>query len=793
MWCRMQGMNARLKGMALSAAIAALPLAGAPAAAQGVGGGAGADGLRVVAVRIESGGAAIDETLVRSYVSTTAGEPFDRAAASSDVRALLDSNRFSDVSVAVARTGDGGLDVVFSVVPRRTLSAEPTFAGLSWLSRSRALKECGLKTGDFVDDAVAKVAARKVLAYYRKRRFFEASVEASVSDAPDAPGGAFVRFDVSEGDRCKMDFLKFPGATVFPETELGRFAQLHDWYNPLSWVMDPRVSDADLDAVAADALSQYLDAGYLDAKVSAPRKEVSGRRMTVSYDVSEGPLWRVRSVSVSGVTLYPEAEVRAAVALKPGDPAGEKAMNEARDAVRDYYASRGRPDTKVAMTTLPAGGNRVDVALSVAEGPLVHVRNILLRGNSVTRDKVLRREIGLAPGDAYDTVQAERSKRRLMNLGYFEDVRTYDTVVDATTRDVYYDVDERPTGSLTFGAGFSSVDHLVGLFGISQSNFDIFNWPSFRGGGQKARLDLTVSSDSTDLDVSFVEPWFLDRRLSLDVDAFIHNRSFSEYDEKRFGGSVGLAKMVPWVGRVGIDYGLEHVSMDDVTHERFHLADDPDKEYSFLDEDDSYLLGSLRLSWTYDTRDNALVPHRGTRAQAWAKLYNAAFASDYDFYELNLKATTYFTLPFGFYLSLGGRVATVDGIGGDEVPIGSRYFLGGGRNVRGFRYRAVGPKALSDDYEGDYSAIGGQSMMWGTAELSLPLVSKIRIAGFCDVGNVWSDAYDVKLDDLAVTYGGGLRFDFTGFPIRLDYAMVATDPDEWARHRRFVFWIGFDN
>ena len=789
----MLGMNARFKCWVLSAAIGALAFSAAPAAGQGVGDGGSDEGRRVASVRIDSGGAKIDENLVRSFVSTAVGEPFDRAAASSDVRALLDSNRFSDVSVSVRPAADDGLEVVFSVVPRRTLSAEPTLTGLSWLSRSRALKECGLKIGDFVDETVAKVAARKILAYYRKRRFFSATVDAAVSDAPDAPGGALVRFDVSEGERGKMDFLKFPGATVFPESELGRLAQLHDWYNPLSWVTDPHVSDADLESVAADALSQYLDAGYLDAKVSPPRKTVSGRRVSVSYDVSEGRLWRVRSVSVSGVTLYPEADVRAAVSLKPGDPAGEKAMNDARAAVHDYYASRGRPDTKVAMTALPAGGNAVDVSFAVTEGPLVHVRNIFLRGNSVTRDKVLRREIGLAPGDAYDTVQAERSKRRLMNLGYFEDVRTYDTVVDATTRDVYYDVDERPTGSLTFGAGFSSVDHLVGLFGVSQSNFDIFNWPSFRGGGQKARLDLTVGSDSTDLDVSFVEPWFLDRRLSLDVDAFIHNRSFSEYDEKRFGGSVGLAKMVPWVGRVGIDYGLEHVSMDDVTRESFHLADDPEKEYSFLDEDDSYLLGSLRLSWTYDTRDNALVPHRGTRAQAWAKLYNAAFASDYDFYELNLKATTYFTLPYGFYLSLGGRAATVDGIGGDEVPIGSRYFLGGGRNVRGFRYRAVGPKALSDKYEGDYSAIGGRSMLWGTAELSLPLVSKIRIAGFCDVGNVWSDAYDIKFDDLAVTYGGGLRFDFTGFPIRLDYALVATDPDEWARHRRFVFWIGFDN
>ena len=237
------------------------------------------------------------------------------------------------------------------------------------------------------------------------------------------------------------------------------------------------------------------------------------------------------------------------------------------------------------------------------------------------------------------------------------------------------------------------------------------------------------------------------------------------------------------------------MTLDDVTHERFVLADDPEREFSFLDEDDKYLLGSLRLSWTYDTRDNPIVPRRGTRATAHAKLYSAAFGSEYDFWELNAKAYTYLPLPFGFTLALSGRAATVDGIGGDDVPIGSRYFLGGGRYIRGFRHRAVGPKALSLDYEGDYSPVGGRSMLWGTAELSVPtpFSEKIRLAAFYDVGNVWSDAWDWDLGDLAVTCGGGLRFDFVGFPIRLDYAHIVDTPDDYARKRNFVFWIGFDN
>ncbi|MBQ6102318.1 MAG: outer membrane protein assembly factor BamA, partial [Kiritimatiellae bacterium] len=692
---------------------------------------------------------------------------------------------------------DGGLDLVFSVLPRRTLAAEPTFEGRKRVGRSAALKALDLKPGDFVDDDVLGAAAAKLRELYVKRRFFDAKVTPRLEPAAGNPGAAYAVFAVEEGEKCRADFLAFPGATAISEDSLGRYAQQHDWYNPQSWIYTPRLSDVDLDAVAGDARRQYLDAGYLDATVSAPRKERDGRRLKVSYDVVEGPVYRVGSIAFEGVTLFPEADLRRELPLRTGDVAGAAAMEDARKAVQDHFASRGYPGTAVALATSPsaAAENALDLLFRVEEGPLVRIRSVNVRGNTVTKDKVIRRETVVDPGAPYDSVATERSRRRLMNLGYFEDVRVYDSPAGEGWADLFYDVDEKRTGSIMFGAGFSSVDHLIGMFQVSQSNFDLFNWPTFRGGGQKARLDLTLSEDSTDLDVSFVEPWFLDRRLSLDTDFFIHNREYDEYDERRIGATAGLSKMVPWVGRVGLDYGIEHVRLDDVTKERFVLADDPETEYSFLDEDDAYLLGFLRLAWTYDTRDNPLVPRRGTRATAHAKLYNGAFGSDYDFWELNAKAYTYFSLPFGFTLSLSGRAATVDGIGGDDVPIGSRYFLGGGRYVRGFRHRAIGPKALSLDYEGDYASVGGRSLLWGTAELSVPtpVSEKIRLAAFYDVGNVWTDSWDWDLGDLAATCGGGLRFDFVGFPIRLDYAHIVEAPDDYARKRRFVFWIGFDN
>ena len=779
---------ARTAAALLAALLVAAPARGAGAPAR--------EGTPVAEVRIAvRGDLPVDESIVRSFLATAPGAEYTRNAVGGDVRALLDSRRFSYASV-LAEAGAEGTVVTYTVEPRRTLAAEPTYRGLHEFSRSKLTKTANLKPGDFIDEPLAAAAAERIRALYRQRRYFDARVSASLAPVPGNPGAAYAVFDIDEGEHGRMAFLEFPGATSLSPDDLGRTAQLHDWYNPVSWVVNPRISETDLDAVAGDARRQYLDAGFLDAKVSPPRVLREGRTIRTLYDVSEGPVYHVGSLSLEGATLFPASAILASLPLRAGDVAGAKAMDEASAAIREYYTSRGYLDTAVTLTTFPAAApaHALDLVFHVREGSLVRIRNVNVRGNQITKDKVLRREIGLNPGDTYDAVQAERSRRRLQNLGYFSDVRLYDAPVGEGVRDVFYEVDEQRTGNLQFGAGFSSVDHLIGIFGVSQSNFDLFNWPTFRGGGQKARLDLQASRDSTDLDISFVEPWFLDRRLNLDVDLFIHNRSYSEYDERRVGGSVGLAKMVPWVGRVGLDYGLEYVSLDNVTTESFYLADDPTRNFSYLDEDDGYLLGSLRLSWLYDTRDAPLVPHRGTRATAHAKLFSSAFGSEYDFYELNARAFQYFTLPFGFLLSLSGRVATVDGIGGDPVPIGSRYFLGGGRNVRGFRHRAIGPKALSRVREGDYSPVGGQSMLWGTAEVSLPILEKLRLAAFYDIGNVWADAYDWDLgESFASSWGVGLRLDFIGFPIRLDYATPVKEPDEWARKRRFVFWVGFDN
>ena len=756
-----------------------------------------ADGAPVAGVAVEVlGDVPVDESFVLSFASAKTGGRIRERDLSADVKALLDSSRFAYVAASVAETPTG-LAVTYTVEGRRRLADDPTFNGRHVFSRDRLKKAADLKAGDFVDETIAAAAAARVRELYRGRRHFDASVSPRLEPDPAQPGAARLVLDIDEGTRYSVDFLEFPGAKAIPPDDLGKLAGQHSWFNPQSWVITPRLTDADLDSVAADARRQYYDAGYLDAKVSAPRKSFEGDRMRVAFDVEEGTRYRVGRIRIDGATLFPESALRAAIRLRPGDVAGAAALEDARTALRDYYTSRGYTGTRVTLSTVPGTiAATMDVSLAVKESALTRVRNVLVRGNTATKDKVIRREIGLNPGDPFDRVQADLSRRRLMGLGYFSDASFSEIGAGEGWADAVYDVVEHPTGQFTFGAGFSSIDHLVGMIGLYQGNFDIFNWRNFRGGGQRARLDVSAGSSSTDVDVSFVEPWFLDRRLALDVDFYLHNRSHHEYDERRVGGSVGLEKFFPWIGTVGLYYGLEKVTLDDVIGRDYVLADDPSVHYRFTDEDDSYLLGSLKLGWTLDTRDNRFVPREGTRAVASLSLFNAALGSDYDMYEAAFRFYHYEPLPFGLTFALLGQVSTIDGMGGDDVPIGSRYFLGGGRQVRGFRTRHLGPKALYADGgedTGSFSPIGGCTKVWGAAEISFPIISQLRFAAFADAGNVWADAWDADFGKIGTSCGCGLRLDLPGFPIRLDYAQVIEEPDEWARKRSFVFWIGVDN
>lgn len=746
------------------------------------------------------GDVSVDEGTATEMIFLQKGMEFDALKVAVDVKTLLESQRYTTVNSLCEFVANDKVTLVYEIQGRYRLMSAPVFNGLDHLSSKQAINASGLDKGSYIDQHIVDAAAIKIRKEYNSDGFRECKVIGKIVRLSDNAEYVEVHFDVIEGGKTKVARIEFDGNTVISSGNLRRYSGQRSIWNPVGWFNTKRVSDFDLELLRSDALKQYHEIGYLDAKISEPHKTQTNNVVYVSFDIYEGKQYIVGNVEFDGVTIFDPSMMATQIPLQEGAVASSTIIDDARKFVQDSYSALGYIDTKVEIVELPnltTEQPTMDFLVSVAESEKTMLEDVVIRGNTRTKDKVIRRELLLAPGDVFSGVNLDRSITRLQNLGYFADVSYTDVETDEpNVRDLIIEVEERGTGSVMVGCGYSSVDHLIGFFEISESNFDLFNWGNFRGAGQKARLNISASSDNTDVEASFTEPWLFDKRLALNLEGYYRTREYSEYDQTRAGGSIGISKHVPWVGRVGLFYNLEQVSLDDFLEGDYYFADYPDKMFKYSDEDDKYLLGSLKLTWTYDTRNNPMIPTSGTRAVAFGKLYNSAFGSDYDMYELDFNFRNYQSLPWGHVLSFYAHAKVIDSFGDDEViPIGNRYFLGGGRETRGYKYRDIGPKLLpaETDSKKRHRPYGGQTFLSASVEYTIPLTSMLRFATFYDIGNVWEDPYDFDFSEYAHSVGVGLRIDVPGFPVRLDFAHSLGEDDDYTRTDTFVFWMGFDN
>ncbi len=522
------------------------------------------------------------------------------------------------------------------------------------------------------------------------------------------------------------------------------------------------------------------------------------REIELTIRLYEGPQYFAGKSSIDGNTVFASDEILRACSLKEGMPFSPFALERDRMTVYDKYGEKGYIDAVVNVERKPSDKPHVlDLAYSVTENQQVRIGRIEITGNLVTKDKVIRREIAVNPGETFDMRRVRLSVRRLQNLNYFGDpanpaaegVVAYDRPTDVEgVRDLVIEVKERPTGRLWFGGGVSSVYEVFGTIEITQSNFDWKRWraPLLRGAGQKARLKTLVGTKRTDVVFSFTEPWLFDRPLSFGLDVFrMDSRYLSRrhfYEQTNTGFDLKLFTRVAPATRAGVIYKLERVDLD--------VAENASE--TIKKEEGEKTISSLEFQTIRDTTDSYLMPTRGMRASGSWLVAGSFLGSQEEFYKQEYGVTQYIRL-YGdkHILRLLGRVSFAQEFGDSEdVPIFERYFLGGPATVRGFRYREVGPK----DELGE--PIGGKSSLLLSAEYDYPIIGPLRGAVFYDTGNVWYDSYEIDPSDLRAGAGLGIRIiiPFMGapVPINLDYGWPI-DRDEWAsKSGRFHFSMGFN-
>jgi outer membrane protein insertion porin family len=408
------------------------------------------------------------------------------------------------------------------------------------------------------------------------------------------------------------------------------------------------------------------------------------------------------------------------------------------------------------------------------------VGGISIQGNVKTRDAVIRREIRIYPGERYDGEKLRRSKERLYNLGYFEEVN-FETVPSAERpdhRDLVVSVKEAKTGEFSFGGGFSSVDNFIGFVEIAQRNFDLFNWPTFTGGGQDLSFRVMAGTRRRNFELSFTEPWIFDRPYSAGFDLFNTTRTRGEgysFELKRTGGALRLGHAIGDYNRVGLTYRLEAVHVSDVAESA---------SAALKREIGESTVSSLRLSYTRDTRDNTFNPKRGYLLDNGIELAGSVLGGDRDFWRWTGSGSIFFQ-PFveDQVLELRGSLGLADAMAdSDFVPIFQRFFAGGADSIRGYRERRVGPKDPSTR-----DPVGGEAVAVFNAEYTVPVVEFLKVAGFYDIGNVWASLGDFASGGFRSGAGAGVRIKTPFGPVKLDYGWPINPERGERRNGRFHF------
>jgi outer membrane protein insertion porin family len=733
-------------------------------------------------IRVERRGAgAVDEADVLAFVSLKVGDELNRQAISRDVRALEKAGRYSYVATDVERV-PGGAAVVY-IVKSKPRIRRLQIDGADDLGNRKVRELLELGVGDLVDDAAIGNQVQKVKDKYLKEHYPYAQVTWKI-DEDENTGTADVAVTVKEGRRSAVRRIQFAGNTSVDARTLRKPMKQKRWNRLISWLTGrgtykPDDLETDVEAIRG----AYLDRGFLDAKIGQPTVEARGRKwLDVTIPVEEGRRYQIGAVKVEGAKIFPAEDVlRTAVTNRPGDVASLASIEQGRQAVQDYYGSRGYIGNQVQYDTIPgARDDVVDVVYRIKEGELAYIRDIKIRGNTRTKDKVIRRELTVYPGDKWNSVLVRNGERRLRNMGYFGYVAAVpEETEDPTKYDLVYEVEEQKTGQFLVGVGYSSVDDLVGFAELSQGNFSLTDWPP-TGAGQKLRLRGTAGTEREDIELSFTEPYFLDRRLSLGLDLFQRDASYysDEYDQRNTGGRIRLGKPLTSFDRVNLFYGLEEVEVYNVDDE----ASDQIKE-----EEGTQTKSYVGIELIHDSRDSSFVPTRGNRGEFSPFVAGGALGGDTQIYGLEAQSSQYVPVWLDHVLNLKAWASTVEEWGdGERVPIFDRLFLGGARTLRGFKYRDVGPK----DEDGE--PVGGKSAWYATVEYNIPIVEKVRFATFFDIGMVYEDPYTIDFGDYNSDWGIGIRLDFPGFPLRLDYAWPLEADDFNDRDSgRFQFSIGY--
>jgi outer membrane protein insertion porin family len=718
---------------------------------------------------------------ILSKLKTKKGDMFSQKVVDEDIKRLYLLGFFSDVSVSVEDVQDE-VGVIFTVTEKAPLT-KVIFIGNKVFDSRRLESVVESKLNEFADERKLKKDADSIKDLYEKKGYPWVGVVYKIEVDENNTFSKAI-FTIDEGAKAVVKKLDIIGNTAFSDKRMLKIIKSKTAGFFRSGVYKKEVLEDDIERIK----NFYKQAGYLDVKPAYElifREKARRKWIELVVRIEEGRKYVTGNIKVAGNVVFSEEELKALLKMKPGDTFTEEGLHGDVGGIQEHYFDKGyimarvRPDTLLNVET-----DRVDITYTLAEGEVAYVNKINIRGNTKTKDVVIRRELRIKPGERYDGAKLKRSKERLYNLGYFEDI-TFDTeeTAEPDKRDMVVDVKETKTGEFSFGGGFSSIDKLIGFVEVEQKNFDMLNFPTFTGDGQNLKLRGEFGSTRKNYLLSWTEPWIFNQPLSFGFDLYASERNKSgstgyAYDEKRSGGDIRFGKEFNEVLRGDFTYKIETVDISDL---------DSNVSQALKYEEGKNTISSAMFQLTKDTTDNRFNPVKGAILVGSIEVAGGPFGGDKDFAKFFNSMSHYSEIgPFLLELKLRDGVVSTYGGNNGAVPVYERFFAGGTYTIRGFKERDIGPKDQSGD------AIGGGTLAVANAELTFSIIENLKGAFFVDAGNVWhvpdsKPKGGTSAGGIKVGVGTGVRIKTPIGPVKLDYGFPVNPSNDQGDTGRIHF------
>ncbi len=692
----------------------------------------------------------IETDAIKRVIKSEAGGIYYPKTISEDLKTIYAMGYFDDVRIE-AEDKPEGKALTIKVKEKQSIKAI-LIKGNKLFETDKIKESLNIKLGSILNFVAIQSNIERIESLYRGRNYHNAKVAYKIYEHEN--NQADLEFIISEGSKALIKNIVFEGNKVYSSKELKKLMSTSE-ESIFSWITSSGdLKRENLDQDVANLSAFYQNNGFIQAKIGEPQVDIKEAGIKIKIKINEGPQFKVGKIRISGDLILPEEKLIERIKINKEKYYNRQVLQTDLLALTDIYSNEGYAYVNIVPEIDPDQNKlQININLVINKGKLIYFEEISIEGNTKTRDKVIRRELQVYEQELFSGEKMKKSMRNLHRLDFFKDVKM--NTLKGSSDDkmlLKIDVEDKPTGAFTFGAGYSNEESVFFMGSIAQKN--LF------GKGQVLSLSAQLGGISTKFILGFTEPWLFDTPLSAGIDLYNWDYGYDTYDKKSKGGAIRVGYPVYEYTRVYFSYGLDD---SDVTNIQ---TDAPDE---IKDMQGNNVTSSITASIRYDSRDKIFNPTEGAN-HAFSIQY-AGLGGDVGFTKFNLEGGWFIPLFKGTVGAIHAATGYVAENQGKKLPIYERFNLGGINSLRGFDWEDLSPKKINS--EGLLTEIGGNKFAQLNLEFIFPLIKDAGVMGvlFFDAGDVYDNS-ETYLSSLRKSVGGGIRWYSPMGPMRVEYGYI---------------------